>query len=482
MFGSLKKRLKEAISKVSKSIKEEKPEEEQKESKGEMRLEGEKEQIDVPKVRQAVLVSAPLKPVLQQVDEKELEKMKEALPEDLKPEALEITDELKEEPPEEITEEAIALPEEEMEEAEELEEIEEKVKEIEKTPEDEVTEDTEKELEEIEEKIMEKEELEKPKEELKPEIKTEEETKKEIEEPSVLPESIPEKKGFFSRIFKRVKEKTLSEDDIEKILKELKLALLENDTALETAERICSDVKSSLLNKAVKRSEVDKIIKESLRSAMLDVMSQEKPDLEKIISSKEEPFVIVFFGFNGTGKTTTIAKLANKYKKYRPILAAGDTFRAASIEQLEEHGRRLGVEIIKQAYGSDSAAVIFDAVKHAKAVNSKLVLADTAGRSHSNVNLMDELKKVVRVNKPDLKVLVLDSITGNDIYEQSRLFNDAVGVDAMILTKADVYEKGGAALSASYTIKKPILFLGTGQEYGDLKEFVPEEIVKNLLE
>ncbi len=436
MFGSLKKRLKEAISKVSKSIKEEKPEEE------------------LPKEEPITAT----KHVLQQVDEKELKKMKEALPEDLRPEALEITDELKEE--------------------------------------------AEKEPEEVLEELRAKEITEEKKEELKPEIKIEEEkeeleskremriegekkqteTPKDVSDISVSAPLIPEKKGFFSRIFKRVKEKTLSEDDIEKILKELRLALLENDTALETAERICSDVKSSLLNKAVKRGEVDKVIKESLSYAMLDVMSQEKPDLEKIISNKEEPFVIVFFGFNGTGKTTTIAKFANKFKQFKPILAAGDTFRAASIEQLEEHGRRLGAEVIKQGYGSDSAAVIFDAVKHAKATDSKLVLADTAGRSHSNVNLMDELKKVVRVNKPDLKVLVLDSITGNDIYEQSRLFNDAVGVDAMILTKADVYEKGGAALSASYTIKKPILFLGTGQEYGDLKEFNPEEIVKNLLE
>ncbi|MBI2076519.1 MAG: signal recognition particle receptor subunit alpha [Candidatus Aenigmarchaeota archaeon] len=179
--------------------------------------------------------------------------------------------------------------------------------------------------------------------------------------------------------------------------------------------------------------------------------------------------------------TTTIAKIASLYKKYRPVIAAGDTFRAASIEQLEEHVKRLGVDIVKHKYGADSAAVIFDAMKHAAAIGSKLVLADTAGRSHSNVNLMDELKKVVRVNKPDLKVLVLDSITGNDIVDQSKLFDEAVGVDAIILTKADVYEKGGAALSASHTIKKPILFLGTGQDYDDLIEFKPEEIVKNLM-
>jgi len=192
--------------------------------------------------------------------------------------------------------------------------------------------------------------------------------------------------------------------------------------------------------------------------------------------------VIVFLGFNGTGKTTTIAKITHQLKKkHKVVLAAGDTFRAASIEQLEEHGKRLGVNVIKHKYGSDSAAVIFDARKHAEANNINIVLADTAGRSHSNTNLMDELKKVCRVNKPELKILVLDSLTGNDIYNQSKLFNDAVGVDAIILTKADVYEKGGAALAASYTINKPILYLGVGQEYDDLKPFDPEEIVKNLL-
>ena len=179
--------------------------------------------------------------------------------------------------------------------------------------------------------------------------------------------------------------------------------------------------------------------------------------------------------------TTTLAKLANNLKQYNPILAAADTFRAASIEQLEEHGRRLGVRVVKHTYGADAAAVIFDAKKHAAATGSKLVLADTAGRSHSNVNLMDELKKVARVNQPDMKILVLDSVTGNDIYDQCRLFNDAVGVDAIILTKADVYERGGSALSAAYTLKKPILYIGVGQEYTDLKEFKPEEIVKNLL-
>ena len=211
-------------------------------------------------------------------------------------------------------------------------------------------------------------------------------------------------------------------------------------------------------------------------------------NIEEVIDSDEWVYDFTVPGYHNfvannfiVHNTTNLAKLAHRLKKYKPVLAAGDTFRAASIEQLEEHGKRLGVDVVKHRYGADSAAVIFDAMRHASAKGSKLVLADTAGRSHINTNLMDELKKVCRVNKPDLKVLVLDALTGNDIYEQARLFNESVGVDAIILTKTDVYEKGGAALSAAYTIKKPILFLGSGQNYDDLVEFDAEKIVKNLL-
>lgn len=325
--------------------------------------------------------------------------------------------------------------------------------------------------EELEEKIEEMQELrEKVQEEkLPPEIA---ESKAESEAISK-----EEKRSLFSKIT----EKKLSDSEIEKIMKELSIALLENDVAVEVADKISADVKKELLGANVKRGNVNNVIRDALKNAMLDVMKQDKIDLEKMIKGKNGPFVVMFVGFNGTGKTTTLAKLAHRLEKYKPVLAAADTFRAASIEQLEEHGRRLNLRVVKHKYGSDAAAVIFDAKKHAEASGSRLVLADTAGRSHSNVNLMDELKKVVRVNQPDMKILVLDSVTGNDIYDQCRLFNDAVGVDAIILTKADVYERGGAALSAAFTLKKPILYIGVGQEYEDLKEFKPEEIVKNLL-
>ncbi len=148
---------------------------------------------------------------------------------------------------------------------------------------------------------------------------------------------------------------------------------------------------------------------------------------------------------------------------------------------MEEHSQKLEVPIVKHKYQSDPAAVIFDAVKAAESRGIDVVLADTAGRSHSNTNLMDELKKIIRVNKPDLKILVVDCLTGGDVVQQSELFNEAVGVDGIIATKADVYEKGGALLSAVHSIGKPILFIGVGQEYDDFKPFVPEDVVESLL-
>ena len=174
-------------------------------------------------------------------------------------------------------------------------------------------------------------------------------------------------------------------------------------------------------------------------------------------------------------------KIITKFKDFKPVVAAGDTFRAASIEQLEEHSKKIGFDLVKHSYGADSAAVIFDAKTHATSIKSKLLLGDTAGRSHSNINLMDELKKVTKVNDPDMKILILDSLTGNDIYEQAKIYSESIGVDAIILTKTDVYDKGGACLSASYVIKKPVLFLGTGQEYGDLLDFNPDKLVENLM-
>jgi len=204
--------------------------------------------------------------------------------------------------------------------------------------------------------------------------------------------------------------------------------------------------------------------------------------IEEIENKKEKPYIIAFFGINGSGKTTTIAKLASMLKemKISCVLAASDTFRAASIEQLQHNADKIGVKLIKHGYGSDPAAVAFDAIKHAKAKNIDVVLIDTAGRMHSNQNLIDELKKITRVTKPDLKIFVGESIAGNDCVEQAKTFNDAVGIDGIILAKADIDEKGGAAVSVSYVTKKPILYLGTGQKYGDLEPFNKEKIMNSI--
>jgi fused signal recognition particle receptor len=196
-----------------------------------------------------------------------------------------------------------------------------------------------------------------------------------------------------------------------------------------------------------------------------------------------EPYVIVFVGINGTGKTTSIAKVAKLLMKkgYSVILACSDTYRAGSIEQLEEHAKRLGVRMIKHKYGADPAAVAYDAIAHAKAHGVSVVLIDTAGRIQTNKNLMNELGKIKRVINPDLTVLTVDALTGNDAVMQAKEFHKSVGIDGTILTKVDADVKGGAALSVTYVTEKPIVFIGTGQEYEDLEEFSPERFTQMIL-
>jgi fused signal recognition particle receptor len=288
--------------------------------------------------------------------------------------------------------------------------------------------------------------------------------------------------GIVERLKKAVTEKVIEEKDIVPVLSDIQTGLLESDVAVEVAEKITDDLKSALVGKSIPRGQLEQTIKESMRKSVFEILNQPDQDMFKLAKTKK-PLKVIFLGFNGTGKTTSIAKLAHKFKAagFRPVMAAGDTFRAAAIDQLEEHGRRLGVDVIKQKYGSDSAAVIFDAIKAAEARGYDVVLADTAGRSHANLNLMDEIKKIIRVNKPDLKVLVIDSLTGNDAVEQARTFNEAVGVDGVIMTKADVYEKGGAVLSTAWAIKKPILYIGVGQGYDDLQPFDPKKVADGLL-
>ena len=308
------------------------------------------------------------------------------------------------------------------------------------------------------------------------EVKEKEEIKK-VKEKEIKPE---EKKSLIKKIKERVTTTKISEDKFDELFWELEVILLENNVATEVIDLFKGDLKEKLVDKALKRGQVQEIIKKSLKESIENLFRFEEFDLIKNINKK--PYVICFVGVNGSGKTTTIAKVANLLleKKLKCVLAAADTFRAASIEQLEKHGKKLGVKVIKQGYGSDPAAVAFDAIEHAKAKGLDVVLIDTAGRMHSNKNLLAEMRKIIDVSKPDLKIFVGESITGNDCVEQAKSFNDAINFDGIILSKADVDEKGGAAISVSYVTGKPVLFWGVGQGYKDLEKFDKDKILETL--
>lgn len=310
------------------------------------------------------------------------------------------------------------------------------------------------------------------------------EEEEEIEEAEQAEEQVEEEKkeGFFSRLFKKVSSAKITEENFSEIFQELEMILLENNVALEVVDKIREDLSKSLIGSEITSSEAEEKITQALKNSILDVLIEPENLIEKINKKQDGPFVILFFGINGSGKTTSIAKLAHKLKKQNipVVLAAADTFRAASIEQLQTHGKRLGIEVISKEYGSDPAAVAFDAIQYAKSNNIKVVLIDTAGRMYTKQNLMKEMEKIVRVSKPDLKIFVGESITGNDATEQAKTFNETAGIDGIILSKADVDDKAGTILSVSYVTKKPIYYLGVGQGMEDLQDFKKSTVLENL--
>ena len=304
-----------------------------------------------------------------------------------------------------------------------------------------------------------------------------EEKKKAKAESDPSPVKVGDDAGLFA---KRIKE-----DGLDDMLWELEVALMEADVALPVVEEIKQGVRDNLLGKKFSRGHtLEEVVELSLKDAVHNVLKLNEFDFDEWFSQQKRPVSIMFVGINGTGKTTAIAKIANRLQKQgmTVVMAAGDTFRAGAIEQLSIHADRLGCKIIKHNQDADPAAVAYDAIEHAKAKRRDCVLIDTAGRMQTNSNLIDEMKKIVRVAKPDLKVFVGDSLAGNDAVEQARAFDEAIGVDAVILTKIDADSKGGAALSIAHTIGKPIAFVCNGQEYDDIIKFDSDWMLKRLFD
>mgnify|MGYP000719383695 FL=1 len=275
----------------------------------------------------------------------------------------------------------------------------------------------------------------------------------------------------------------IREKHLDNVLPELELALMESDVAMEAVEEMEIIIRKRLVGLRVEnRAAIVPTIEKALKASLVELLSKTTFDPQTLLEKRDAPLIIAFVGVNGTGKTTTIAKIADWLQQNGKsvVLAASDTFRAGAIEQLEVHAERLGCKFIKHQAGADPAAVAFDAVEHAKAKHRDIVLIDTAGRMQTNTNLMDEMKKIKRVAKPDLIMFVGDSLAGNDAIDQARKFHEAVGIDAVVLTKLDVDAKGGAALSISSAIGQPIAFVGIGQGYGDIMPFDATWIVERI--
>jgi signal recognition particle-docking protein FtsY len=305
-----------------------------------------------------------------------------------------------------------------------------------------------------------------------------------LPEPPVTGEE-REEPTFFNKIKVLVREREvlLQEKDIEEPLSELEMVLLENDVALPVTDEIIARMRRDLVGRHRKiGSSVDDLVVGTLRSALCGVLG-EGLDLREYIAGHERPVKILFTGVNGTGKTTTVAKVGHYLQKngFSVVIGAGDTFRAGAIEQIRTHADRLGIKVIQHQAGADPSAVLFDAVQYARAHEIDVVLADTAGRFHNRANLMSQLEKIRRVMKPDLVVYVDEAVAGNDAVIRADEFNKAVGTDAVVLTKADMDPRGGAAISVAHTVGKPILFLGIGQGYDDIMPFEPRAMVNELL-
>jgi fused signal recognition particle receptor len=282
--------------------------------------------------------------------------------------------------------------------------------------------------------------------------------------------------------------KEISKRDLDNQLSELELSLLESDVAPEVVDDLVGSLRTELLGLELEKGQsAEDVIKLKLRMRLSDMFNKSGTmNLIQLIKSKKEagkvPFVILLLGINGTGKTTTIAKIARLLKKngISTVLAAADTHRAGAIEQLSQHGENLSIKVISQRYGADPSAVGRDAVDYATKHRVDTVLIDTAGRMQTAKNLMDEINKIVRVVKPDIKLFIGDSLAGNDTINQAREFFEYTKFDGAILTKTDADAKGGSAISIVHATSKPIVLLGMGQSYDDITSFSSEKFLDSI--
>ncbi|MCC6030849.1 MAG: signal recognition particle-docking protein FtsY [Desulfurococcales archaeon] len=281
--------------------------------------------------------------------------------------------------------------------------------------------------------------------------------------------------------------KEISQEDISKLSDELIIDLVEADVAYEVAENIIKDLEKKIVGSKIGLFEDKKrFIKDKFREILIEYLKKGEwnKDLVEMIKSSAKPYKILFMGVNGVGKTTTIAKVA-KYLRDRGLkvlVVAADTFRAGAQEQLEIHCKKLSIPIFRGRYGYDPAALVFDSIKYAQKNSFDVILIDSAGRQHTDIDLMNEIKKISRVSSPDLKILVLDALTGNDAVNQAIEFDKYIGVDGVILTKLDADASGGSALSIIITINKPIIFVGIGQKYDDLISYKADLIIEKIIE
>lgn len=295
-------------------------------------------------------------------------------------------------------------------------------------------------------------------------------------------------KNAFSTAAKSIGQKELSEKDLDDSLFDLNVSLLESDISQDVIDDLTKQLKLKLIGiKLQKNESAEQVVMNTLKDGFTNILTKAGSiDLIQEIQTKKQnkggPFKIVFLGINGTGKTTTVAKVANLIRKsgFTVVIAAADTHRAGAIEQISSHAEKLSIKVISQRYGADPSAVARDALEYARKHYIDVVLIDTAGRMQTAKNLMDEIGKIVKVIKPDMKLFVGDSLSGNDTINQAKEFFTYTEFDGAILTKVDADAKGGSVISISYITSKPIIYLGVGQSYEDIITFNRDKFVESI--